>query len=96
MRRLAVVVFAMALLFLLSVHVPAAIEIEPAAMPSPPTSGEELWQSLPPELLANVAESKMEAIASYKSAIRRLEDELERVQEIQAEKLASRPPPPGG
>ena len=67
----------------------------PAAAPEPstPVSGEELWQSLTPELLANVAEGKMEAIASYKSAIRRLEAELARVQEIEKAKLAeSRPP----
>lgn len=62
--------------------------IEPEPTPTPPTSGEELWWSLPAELLSNVAEGKMEAIASYKSTIRRLEDELARVQEIQAIKMA--------
>lgn len=60
----------------------------------PPLSGEALWQSLPPELLSNVAEGKMEAIASYKSSIQRLEAELARVQEIQAEKMTAASPPP--
>lgn len=62
--------------------------IEPEPTPTPPTPGEELWWSLPAELLSDVAEGKMEAIADHRDKIRRLEDELARVQEIQAIKMA--------
>ena len=60
----------------------------------PPLSGEALWQSLPPELLSNVIESKMEEMSSYQDRIRRLEAEIVRVQEIQASKLSVPRPPP--
>ena len=55
------------------------------AEPAPP-SGEELWQSLPPELLSDVAEGIMERISD-------LQDDLRAVQQLQAERLAARPPP---
>ena len=91
-KRLLTVLLVLAMLVLCGTVVLA--QHQAAAEPRPPASGEVLWQSLPPELLANVAEGKMEAIASYKSAIRRLEAELARVQEIEKAKLAeSRPPP---
>ena len=67
-------------------------EASPSPVPEVPPSGEELWQSLPPELLANVAEGKMEEIASLKSRIKRLEADLERVGEIQREKMENTAP----
>ena len=60
----------------------------------PPLTGEELWRSLPPELLSNVIENKMEEVSSYQDRIRCLEAEIVRVKEIQACKMASPRPPP--
>lgn len=47
----------------------------------PPLSGEALWQSLPPELLSNVVEGKMEEIS-------KLEDDIARIRAIQENKMA--------
>lgn len=49
--------------------------------PSMPPSGRELWDSLPVELLANVAEGIQEQISD-------LQDDLARVQVIQREKIS--------
>ncbi len=43
---------------------------------NPPLTGEALWETLPPELLSNVAEGIREQISD-------LEDDLAKVQEIQ-------------
>lgn len=48
----------------------------------PPLSGEALWQSLPPELLSNVVEGKMEEIS-------KLEDDIARIRAIQENKIAT-------
>ena len=66
----------------------------PATEPGPPATGEDLWQSLPAELLGDVIESKLEAIGSHRSSIRRLEAELARVREIQKIKMSEARPPP--
>ena len=60
-----------------------------AMEPEPPVSGEELWRSLPPELLADVIEGKMEQIA-------KLRDEIARIHEIQQSRAAVARPPPDG
>ncbi len=72
---------------------PNAVRFD-VAEPSPPLTGEELWQSLPLELLSNVIEGKMEEMSEYQSRIRRLEAEIARVQAIQASKMAVARPPP--
>lgn len=98
MKRLVAALVLAALAFGLGFGVGRGRELEPALEPTPapdmevPPSGEELWQSLPPELLANVAEGKMEEIASLKSRIKRLEADLERVGEIQREKMENTAP----
>lgn len=51
--------------------------------PAPPPSGEELWQSLPCELLADVAEGIMERISEQ-------QDDLARVWAIYFEKATMR------
>lgn len=66
----------------LGMNIGAGRDPPPAeATPPPPPSGVELWQTLPAELLANVAEGIQEHIAD-------LQDDLEAVQAIQRDKLA--------
>ena len=50
--------------------------------PGPLAAGEELWESLPPELLAEVIESKREQIAE-------LQDDIERIRGIQGKACTS-------
>ncbi len=91
MKRLVAALVLAALAFGLGLCVGHGRELEPALEPTPapdmevPPSGEELWQSLSPELLANVAEGIMERISG-------LEDDLERVGEIQREKMQNMAP----
>lgn len=78
---LAVIVIA---LFLVAV---GSVTTSDAALPDavdtePPLSGEALWQSLPPELLSNVVEGKMEEIS-------KLEDDIARIRAIQENKIAT-------
>lgn len=82
MKRLVAALVLAALAFGLGLCVGHGREPEPEPEPALelPPSGEELWQSLPPELLANVAEGIMERISG-------LEADLERVGEIQREKM---------
>lgn len=63
-------------------------KLEPAEQPpsvtESPVSGRELWESLPPELLSNVAEGIEEHISD-------LMDDLKEVQDIQRRKLNEEP-----
>ena len=83
MRRLLAVLLLAALCLALGYAAGHAPDKPPDA--SPP-DGVALWQTLPPDQLANVAEGILERISE-------LEDELARVQELQAKRLATRPPP---
>ena len=58
-----------------------------AVEPEPPVSGEALWRSLPPELLADVIEGKLEQIA-------KLWDDIARIHEIQQSRTSVARPPP--
>ena len=93
--RIALAVIVALTVILCATVQPRVLPAAPAAEQQTPLTGEELWWSLPAELLSDVVEGKMEAIASYQSTIRRLEAELERVQEIQKIKMAEARPPPG-
>lgn len=81
MRRLLAAVLLCLICFSLGVRAAPAMEAGPV-----PPSGEELWESLPPELLSDVAEGILERISG-------LQDDLRTVQQLQAERLAARPPP---
>ena len=56
-------------------------QVPDPAPPAVPLSGRELWDSLPVELLANVAEGIQQQISD-------LQDDLQEVQELQRERLA--------
>lgn len=60
---------------------PDAGLIEATPAPEPAPYGRELWESLPPELLQNVADSIEEDISDRM-------DDLREVQEIQQEKMS--------
>ncbi len=73
--RLAAVVLLMAFAFAVGAGVGERRAPEAAPTPAAP-EGPELWDTLPPELLPNVAEGIMERISE-------LEDDLRYVQELQ-------------
>ena len=80
-RRAAAAVALAAITFTLGIKAGAARAPAPTPPAPTPPSGVELWETLPPELLANVAEGISERISD-------LQDDLRTVQTIQAEKMA--------
>lgn len=85
-RALFLVLMVALLIMTMTVH---CAEVEHETQEPPEVSepyaptGEELWWSLPVELLSNVAEGKMEEIASLEGRIEQLKEDLAAVQEIQ-------------